>query len=167
MQERSTQLADFDKNVLAKASYFEALEYISMHAKSIVGAERCSIFIYDQKHDKLWTTLADGTEKIIIPYDIGIVGQTIRVEKPLVENEPYDNANFLSDVDMKTGYYTQNILTAPIFNAQNEVIGVLQLLNKEEGFSKKDTESIASFIDSISDYITSQTHKEPTDDKTE
>ena len=157
MQERPTQLAGFDINVLDKTSHVEALEYISMHAKSIFGAERCSIFIYNQDDDELWTTLADGTEKIIIPYDIGIVGQTIRVEKPLIENEPYDNANFLSEVDMKTGYYTQNILTAPIFNAQDEVIGVLQLLNKEDGFNKKDAERIASFSRNISSYITSHT----------
>ena len=106
MQEKSPQLTSFDKKVLDKASYVEALEYISIHAKSMVGAERCSIFIYNRDENELSTTLADGTEKIIIPYDIGIVGQTIRVEKPLIENEPYDNANFLSDVDMKTGYYT-------------------------------------------------------------
>ena len=163
----STQLTSFDKNVLNKASHIEALEYISTHAKSIVGAERCSIFIYDQEENELWTTLADGTENIIIPYDIGIVGQTIRVEKPIIENEPYNSPNFLADVDMQTGFYTQNILTAPIFNAQNEVIGVLQLLNKEDGFSKKDAESIVSFSKSISGFITKQHHKEPTDDKTE
>ncbi len=157
MQERSKQLPAFDINVLDSASHVDGLQYISMHAKSMVGAERCSIFIYDQDDDELWTTLADGTEKIIVPFDIGIVGQTIRVKKPIIENEPYGNSNFLSDVDMKTGYYTQNILTAPIFNAQNKVIGVLQLLNKEDGFSKKDAERITSFSKSISSYIASYT----------
>ena len=157
MQERSTQLTGFDKNVLNKASHVEALEYISMHAKSMVGAERCSIFIYNQEENELSTTLADGAEKIVMPYDIGIVGQTIRVEKTIIENEPYDSSNFLADVDMQTGFYTQNILTAPIFNVQDEVIGVLQLLNKESGFSKKDAERIASFSKSISSYIASST----------
>ncbi|MEN8146684.1 MAG: GAF domain-containing protein [Campylobacterota bacterium] len=159
MQERSTQVTGFDKDILDKASLADGLDYISVSAKSIFGAERCSIFMYDQEENKLWTTLADGTEKIIIPYDIGIVGQTIRVEKPIIENEPYGNANFLSDVDMQTGYYTQNILTAPIFNGQNKIIGVLQLLNKEGAFSKKDAESIASFSKSISGFITAQSHK--------
>ena len=156
MQETSTQLAGFDKNVLDKASHVEALQYISMHAKNMVGAERCSIFIYNHEEDELSTTLADGTEKIIIPYDIGIVGQTIRVEKPIIENEPYNSSNFLADVDMQTGYYTQNTLTVPIFNTQREVIGALQLLNKEDGFYKKDVESIASFARRISGYIASQ-----------
>ena len=81
MQDKSTQLVGFDKNVLDKASHVEALQYISMHAKSMVGAERCSIFVYNQDENELSTTLADGAEKIVIPYDIGIVGQTIRVEK--------------------------------------------------------------------------------------
>ena len=159
MQERSTQVTGFDKNVLYKASRVDGLEYISIHAKSMFGAERCSIFMYDQEENKLWTTLADGAEKIIVPYDIGIVGQTIRVGKPIIENEPYGNSNFLSDVDMQTGYYTQNILTAPIFNAKNKIIGVLQLLNKEGKFTKKDAERIASFSHSISGFITAQSHK--------
>ena len=153
MQERFTQLTGFDKNVLNRASHAEALEYISVHAKSMVGAERCSIFLYNREEDALWTTLADGEEKIVVPFDIGVVGQTIRVKKPLIENEPYDNMNFLPDIDMQTGYYTQNILTSPIFDEEDEVIGVLQLLNKEGGFSKNDAELITAFTESISAFI--------------
>ena len=36
MQDTSTQLANFDKNVLDRASHVEALEYISMYAKNLV-----------------------------------------------------------------------------------------------------------------------------------
>jgi len=148
-----TRLADFGKNLLDKTSLAEGLDYISMNAKSMIGAERCSIFIYNQEENELWTTLADGAEKIVIPYDIGICGQTIRVGKPIIENEPYDNSNFLSDIDMQTGYYTQNVLTAPIFDSRREIIGVLQLLNKEGGFHKKDVERISSFSDHVSRFI--------------
>lgn len=167
MKGKSTQLTGFDKDVLDKTSHVEGLEYISMHAKSMVGAERCSIFVYNQEENELSTTLADGTGKIIIPYDIGVVGETLRVKKPIIENEPYDSSNFLADVDMKTGYYTQNILTVPIFDAQKEIIGALQLLNKEGGFSKKDAERITSFANGIGGFITKQRHKKSTDDKTE
>ena len=153
MQKTNRQLTGFDKDLLNKASRLDGLHYIAAHAKSMVGAERCSIFVYNEKENELSTTLADGTEKIIIPYDIGIVGETIRVKRAIIENEPYDNPNFLADVDMQTGYYTQNILTAPIFNAQKEVIGTLQLLNKKDGFGRKDVTTISSFAKSISSFI--------------
>ncbi len=153
MQNSSTQQTVFDADVLQSASQRDALAYISLHAKNMVGAERCSIFLYNRDADELSTTMADGTEKIVIPYDIGIVGQAIRVKKPIIENEPYDSANFLADVDMQTGYYTQNILTVPVFDAQKEVIGALQLLNKGGGFTKKDVAMIAAFTAEISTFI--------------
>lgn len=153
MKNIRTQLADFGKNLLDRAALAEGMDYISANAKTIIGAERCSIFIYNHEDNELWTTIADGTEKIVIPYDIGICGQTIRAAKPIIENEPYDNANFLSDIDMQTGYYTRNILTSPIFDSKREIIGVLQLLNKEGGFHKKDLERIASFSEHVSRFI--------------
>ena len=153
MQETNKQLPDFDKDGLNKSTHFDTLRYITLHAKSMINAERCSVFIYIHKEDKLSTILADGEEKIIMPYDMGIVGETIRVKKSIIENEPYSNPNFLADVDMQTGYYTQNILTTPIFDAENEVIGALQLLNKKEGFTKADAQAITSFAEEISSFI--------------
>jgi len=147
------KLSNFGKDLLAKASLLEGLPFISFNAKDIIGADRCSIFIYSLVENELWTTLSDGVEKIVIPFDMGIVGQTIRVRKPIMENDAYGNPNFLSDVDMKTGYYTQNILTAPIFNSQREIVGVLQLLNKNGGFDKKDVEFITFFSHYISGFI--------------
>jgi signal transduction protein with GAF and PtsI domain len=153
MDEKYKQLSNFGKQLLSKVSLDDGLAFISSSAKDIIGANRCSIFIYDVDADELWTTLADGVEKITVPYDIGIVGQTIRLQKPILENDAYDNPNFLADVDMQTGYYTQNILTAPIFNSKREIIGVLQLLNKDGGFNKKDVEFITFFAHYISGFI--------------
>ena len=147
------QLTGFAKNLLNKNSLIDGLSYIASNANEIVGAERCSIFIYDATENILWTTHADGVEKIVIPSDMGIVGQTIRLRKPIIENDAYDNANFLSDIDMQTGYYTQNILTAPIFNSQREIVGVLELLNKADGFSGDDAEFLTFFSHYISGFI--------------
>jgi len=153
MNKKYKKLSDFGKKLLAKNSLDDGLLFISSSAKELIGSDRCSIFIYDVDADELWTPLADGVEKITIPYDIGLVGQTIRLQKPLMENEPYDNPNFLADVDMQTGYYTQNSLTTPIFNSKRKIIGVLQLLNKDDGFNKKDVEFIVFFTHYISGFI--------------
>jgi len=153
MKNKYQQLSNFGKSLLDKTSLMEGLPFISQKVKDIIGAERCSIFIYNVYDNELWTTLADGVEKIIVPFDVGIVGQTIRIRKPIIENDAYDNPNFLSEIDMRTGYYTQNLLTAPIFNSQREIVGVLQLLNKEGGFDKQDVEFITFFAHYVSGFI--------------
>ena len=147
------QLSEFGRCLAGKNSLVDGLPYISKNAKEIIGADRCSLFIYNRSENELWTLLADDSQKIVIPFDMGIVGQTIKLQKAIVENEPYDNPYFMADVDMKTGYYTQNILTAPIFNSKREIIAVLQLLNKEGEFDKKDLECLTFFAHYISGFI--------------
>jgi len=48
-------------------------------------------------------------------------------------------------VDKETGYKTNNIITTPIFNSKREIIGVLQLLNKDEGFDEDDVKFMIFF----------------------
>ncbi|MCD6433721.1 MAG: GAF domain-containing protein [Sulfurimonas sp.] len=147
------QLTSFGQDLLGKNSLIDAVSCISQSAKNIIGADRCSLFIYNIEEDELWTTLADGIQKIVIPFDMGIVGQTIRLKKPIIENDPYGNVNFLFDVDIETGYYTQNILTVPIFNLKREVIGVLEFLNKEDSFNDEDLKFMILFSEYVSNFI--------------
>ena len=148
-----TRLTTFAKRLLDKTSLEDGLSFIAYNAKKIIGSERCSMFIYDKKENILWTTMADGVEKIVVPSDLGIVGQTLRTKKPIIENDPYGNPNFLFDIDIQTGYYTKNILTAPIFNSKSEIVGVFQLLNKKTEFDKQDIEFITFFAHYISGFI--------------
>ncbi len=154
MQYKLQDLKKFEINLPSHTSFFDGLSYISKTAKDIVKSDRCSLFIYDIEANELWTTLADGVEKIVIPFDMVIVGLTMRLKKPIIENDPYGNSNFMSDVDMRTGYYTQNILAVPIFNKQKEIIGVLQLLNKDGDFTKEDLEVMILFCEAVSKFIT-------------
>ena len=147
------KLADFGRDLLNKTSLMEGLPHISKYAKEVIGADRCSIFIYDTGKKELWTTLADGVEKIIVPAYQGIVGETIRAKEHIIANDPYSNPHFLSDVDEDTGYTTKNIITAPIFNSQKEVIGVLELLNKEGGFDDEDAKFMKFFTHYVSGFL--------------
>ncbi|NPA59856.1 MAG: GAF domain-containing protein [Epsilonproteobacteria bacterium] len=147
------KLADFGKTLLDKTSIIDGLPHISKHAKEIVMAERCSIFINDFKHNELWTTISDGVDKIVLDSHKGIVGHTIDTKKPIIANEPYKNPNFCSEIDEKTGFVTENLATVPIFNANREVIGVLELLNKYGGFNDKDIKFMVFFAHYISGFL--------------
>ena len=148
-----SKLADFGRELLYRKSLVEGLPHISKYAKDIIGADRCSIFIYDEKKHELWTTLADGVEKIIVNSDSGLVGKTLRDKKPIVENNAYSNPEFLSEIDINTGYRTKSIVTAPIFNSSRDIIGVLQLLNKDGGFDSEDSRFMIFFAHYISGFL--------------
>ena len=153
MNNKYKLLSEFSKDLFSIATLDEGLPFISAKAKGIIEADRCSVFILDLDMNQLWTTLADEVEKIVVPFDMGLAGHTIRTKKPILENDPYSNQNFLSDIDAQTGYSTQNVLTSPIIDSNNEVIGVFQLLNKEDGFSKEDLEFITFFAHYISGFL--------------
>ena len=148
-----SKLADFGKELLNKKSLAEGLPLISKYAKQIIGADRCSVFIYNSKSDQLWTTMADGIGTIIIPADKGIVGHTLEVKKPVIVYDAESDPLFLSDIDKDSGYKTKNLITAPVFNSEREVIGVLQLLNKEAGFNEDDVKFMKFFAHYISGFL--------------
>lgn len=147
------KLSTFGRELLTKKSIEDGLPHISEYAKEVIGADRCSIFIYDISAQELWTTISDGVDKIMVTVNDGIVGHTISEKKPIVENDPYSNPKFLQKIDKETGYKTNNLITAPIFNSKREIIGVLELLNKEGGFDSEDSKFMVFFAHYISGFL--------------
>jgi GAF domain-containing protein len=147
------KLAQFGSELLYKKSLEDGLPFITKTAKEIIGADRCSIFIYDEEAGELWTTFADGVDKIIIPSDKGIVGETLQLKKTVVVNNTNKDPNFFAQIDKQTGYRTYNIIATPIYDATKNVIGVLELLNKDGGFNQQDKKIIPLFSHYISGFI--------------
>ena len=148
---RSHQIAEFGQKLMALGEVENALELISSEAKQLLSADRCSIFIVDAEDKMLWTKLSDGIGRIVIALDSGIVGDTYMKSKPQLVNSPYEDPRFLPNIDKKSGYVTQNIITTPIYNSKREVIGVIQLLNKSRGdFDDKDLEDLAFLANYVS-----------------
>ena len=147
------QLAEFGKKLLEKKSLTEGLPHISKYAKDVIHADRCSIYIHNPRTSELWTPLADGITKLVIASDQGLVGETLVCKKPIIANDPYSHPKFLSTVDKETGYTTKNVITSPIFNSKREIIGVLQLLNKEGGFNDDDARFMIFFSHYVSGYL--------------
>jgi len=150
---KSLKLAEFARELLTKRSLEDGLPLISKYVKDVIGADRCSIFIYDTNANEIWTTLADGVEKIRMSAQKGIVGYTIKAKKPVMTNDAYKHPAFSAEIDSSTGYITKNIITAPIFNSKREVIGVMELLNKATGFDDEDVKFMIFFAHYVSGFL--------------
>lgn len=153
MKENHAKLTQFGQELLTKKSLVEGLPFISKYAKEVIGAERCSVFVYNMDDHTLWTTLADGIDRIVIPAEKGIVGHTFISGEPTIVFDTKLDTLFHADIDEKSGYTTKNLITAPIFNSERKVIGVLQLLNKEAGFDEKDIKFMTFFAHYVSGFI--------------
>jgi len=154
-----TKIKEFAHKLLSRPPLEEAIPIIAQYAKELLEADRCSVFIYDEKNHHLWTVLADGVEMLQISADEGIVGAAFSENRPLLVNKPYDDKRFSPKVDHETGYSTKNIISIPIKNAFSEAIGVLQLLNKNEGdFDKEDIRLLTFFNHYISGYVELANH---------
>jgi len=149
-------LIDIGHRLLSKDQFeqFEnGLSLVSDHLTDVTGAERCSIFIYEKKSDELWTILATGIGKIQVSSEKGIVGYVFRTKDSVIENHVTKNIYFLSDIDKQSGYTTLNIIACPIYNSKKELIGVLELLNKPNGFDEDDLDFLNIFANYIGSII--------------
>lgn len=120
--------------------------------RTLVNADRASFWKWDKRNHSLWTTAAVGAGRITIPEGTGLVGKALAEQRAIVTNDPYNDPDFNSDVDKKTGYVTKSILVMPISNCKGEFIGAYQAINKldsEAGFDlSEDVKrlSLAAFI---------------------
>lgn len=120
----------------------ELLYRIMEVTREQLNADRCTVFLIDQERQELWSKVAMGVnQEIRFPMTKGIAGHVARTGEILNIRDAYADPRFNPEVDKKTGYRTRNLLTMPMHNKQNEIIGVFQVLNKKEGsFTDEDVE---------------------------
>jgi phosphoserine phosphatase RsbU/P len=129
----------------------ELISIILQIATRQTGAERGTVFLVDQEHNEIWSLVGTGLEQQVIrlPGDRGIAGWVAREGTAVRLENAYNDARFEPDIDRRLGFKTQQLLCTAIRNEAGAIIGVLQLLNKPEGFTDEDE----AFIDAISIHV--------------
>ena len=113
--------------------------------RDLVSADRCTVWLIDKKNSTLWTKVAHGVDRIVIPLTAGIAGYVARTGEGIFINDAYSDPRFDQQVDKETGYHTRNILALPIEDSNGEIMGVYQAINKMTGnlkFTLKDEEHL-------------------------
>ncbi len=109
-------------------------------------ADRCTVFLLDKERNELWSKVAMGVKsEIRFPANKGIAGFVASSGEVLNIPDAYADYRFNPEIDKKTGYKTENMLTMPMRDKQNDVIGVFQVLNRKGGpFTASDEELLAA-----------------------
>ena len=121
-------------------------------ATELLGAERSTLFLYDDKTEELWSLVAEGagSREIRVPAGAGIAGAVVESGEALNIPDAYAEPRFNPEVDRDSGFKTRSILCIPIFSGRAELIGVTQVLNKRDGvFTSDDERRLRAFAAQI------------------
>ncbi|REL38969.1 GAF domain-containing protein [Rhodohalobacter sp. SW132] len=105
-------------------------------AKIITDSEACSVFLTDKLTDEMILSIPTGPAGDSItgkrfPMGEGIAGWVAENGEPQIVNDVSADERFRGDFNPEI-FITRNILCAPLLNQSQEVIGVLQAINKED-----------------------------------
>ncbi|MEY3866892.1 MAG: hypothetical protein RLZZ338_783 [Cyanobacteriota bacterium] len=125
-------------NSLSKSSLDleDTLKRVMDQAKELMNADRSTLWLLDDEKGQLWTKIPiNGVlQEIRIPSSAGFAGIVAQSGEPLmIPFDLYDDprSEKSKEVDQKSGYRTCSMLCMPVFNADNKLIGVTQLINKK------------------------------------
>ncbi len=126
------------------------LRAVMDQARDLMQADRSTLFLLNRETNELWTRVAKADGKTMVPLRIpanrGIAGYVASTGQTLNITDAYDDPRFDPSTDQQTGYRTRTVLCMPVFNAKGELIGVTQLINKNQGtFTNSDEEFLRAF----------------------
>ena len=115
-------------------------------AKQVLHVSRGTVWLYDAKADELVLRFAEDIPPLRIPAGTGLVGSCARTRKLINVPDCYADPRFDPALDRKLGFRTRCMLTVPMIGHQNELVGVMQVLNKPEGVFDADDEALATVL---------------------
>lgn len=127
------KILEITRRMAAAVDLDALLELIVHRSMELMGAERATLFLYDQASDELVSRVAADAGEIRFPAGKGIAGATIQGGKTINVPDVLDDPRFNPEVDRKTGFRTRNILSVPLSDHEGKLVGVLQVLNKRRG----------------------------------
>lgn len=141
------QLLDLALELSSERDLNAILKIATTGVCGAVGCERASLFIHDAARKELYTRVVTELEiaEIRHPLSRGIVGCAATERRMISVPIPSADPRWDSSVDRRTGFTTRNILAAPVLATDGRLLGVLQLLNKANGFSSLDERLLQAF----------------------
>ncbi len=132
--QRLQSLIDITQQLAQERETVPLLEHIAEQCAKLLGGERASIFVLDTARKELVGRPALGmpNNELRIPQDAGVVGRTLASGEVQIVEDVADDPNWSSKVDKTSGFRTRNLLCVPMFDNDNQTVGVLELLNKAE-----------------------------------
>ena len=147
-REQEMQFLNVVTDITSEIDLDVLLHRIMVEVTRILGAERSTLFLTDEKTNELFSRVAQGEtiDEIRLPNNVGIAGAVYTSGKTVNIPHAYADLRFNPAFDKVTGFFTRSILCTPLTNKTGKVIGVTQVLNKIGGpFTQQDESRLRAF----------------------
>lgn len=132
-----------------------ASEFLSMQNE--LTADHASLYLVDRATHELFIQAGEITLRL--PMTQGIAGAVATTGETINIADAYSDDRFNSSIDKKTGYRTKSILCMPIRGADDQIVGVVQFINKmqkgSDGFDSHDEQLVAGLTQRLGPLISS------------
>ncbi|MCW6035160.1 GAF domain-containing protein [Spirulina subsalsa FACHB-351] len=146
---------DMINNEALETMLEQVMDAFTLKIGQILQADRTIIFLLDSTKGQLWGKInqqGDSEAKDIrLPLNVGIAGYVAATGELLNIQDTKDHPLFNIDIDGIPNYPIQNVLCMPILSSTQQVVAVVELLNKsgEVPFDAEDEERFRDFASSI------------------
>jgi len=102
---------------------------------SICEADRGTLYLVDKSKNELWSKVLKGNEpkRITLKIGDGFAGWAAANKEIVNVKEASEDNRFNDSFDKESGFVTRSVLCFPIKNKNDDVLGVIQLLNSKNG----------------------------------
>lgn len=163
MDDASNEVRRFETlieiNSLINSQYRDVrvlLSRIMESAERLIGSDASSLLLVDTGTKQLYFEIAlgdkgDDVKKYTLDMGEGIAGWVAQNGRSLVVNDTENDPRHFSGIGDDTGYKTRNLIAVPL-RAKDEVIGVLEVINKsnQESFNDEDLKFLEVLADQAS-----------------
>jgi signal transduction histidine kinase len=135
---------DMGNRINSSLNLLEVLSMIMQNACRVTGSTASTMMLVDDKTGDLFFSVptgpkADSLVDLRLRKGQGIAGWVAQHERPLIVDDVETDPRFYPGIDEMSGFTTKSILAVPL-KAKSKIIGVLEVLNKEndDSFTEED-----------------------------
>ncbi len=153
LRKQELEFLDVVADITSEINLTPLLRKVMCEVTRLLGAERSTLFLYDDKVGELWSKVGEGlgATELRMKAGAGIAGHAFTTGEIVNIAHAYADLRFNPAFDKETGFFTRSILCVPIINKHGKTIGVTQVLNKMSGpFTSEDESRLKAFCAQVS-----------------
>nr|BAN64234.1 cAMP-specific phosphodiesterase, putative [Babesia bovis] len=105
---------------------------LTTHARKLIQAERCTVYIVDRSHDQLWSISSDDGSQVMVPLSQGCASSCVQNGDVIVIENAFEDERFNPEFDSRAGVEIRNVAWVPIKSGDcNRVLAVIEVINKQ------------------------------------
>jgi adenylate cyclase len=138
------EFIEFSTSEALKQGIEVLLQQLVRSISQLTDAERVTLFLIDPKSGDLWSRVGEGIghRDIRVSAGEGIVGWAATHGELVNVADAAEDERFEAELDRRADWRTHSVLCAPVHGRRDELIGVLEVVNKRIGIFDEHDENL-------------------------